>query len=560
MICSRWAWAQSPPNAGTLLQEQQKTQPNELQRKAPTQLQEEERPPLKETGVTFEIKGFHFTGNDGLIGEAELTDIVKDAIGEKMGLSGLKMLADRITRYLHTKGWFLARAYIPQQEIKDGSVEIAILAGRMEGAVEIRGKDLRINQDRLQKMAAAAVSEGEAIGARGMERALLLMNDLPGIQARSTLLPGKAPGTVGLAVDASEGPLVDGMIWGDNFGSRFTGATRGSGMLRINDPFHYGDQFQLNTTDNQNYKYGQAGYSFPLWYSGLRAGLSYSEMRYQIDRSLNPLDLEGGARVFGMTLNYPLKRSRTSNLWAGLEYDWKDLWDTAGNTKIDDKKINVGKVSLYGDMLDTFLGGGYTTSSIALTGGRLDRSGVADDLATDARTAETDGTYGKLAYGASRLQNLYEHLSLFLTVNGQVAFKNMDSSEQFILGGPYGVRAYPVSEASGDSGGTMTTEIRYDFPEIPYLGVPQLTGFYDLGWINLHESPWANSGTPIGDKNSYTLSGAGIGLNLLKAGLYAVRASWAAKIGDNPGRSLAGNDVDGRDDASRFWIQVLIRF
>jgi hemolysin activation/secretion protein len=117
-----------------------------------------------------------------------------------------------------------------------------------------------------------------------------------------------------------------------------------------------------------------------------------------------------------------------------------------------------------------------------------------------------------------------------------------------------------VGEASGDSGGVLTTELRYDFPEIRRVGILQLVGFYDLGWINLHYSPWLNSGTPIGDRNCYTLSGAGIGLNLTKPNLYAIRLAWAAKIGTNPGRSVAGLDADGKSDDNRYWIQAMFMF
>jgi hemolysin activation/secretion protein len=151
-------------------------------------------------------------------------------------------------------------------------------------------------------------------------------------------------------------------------------------------------------------------------------------------------------------------------------------------------------------------------------------------------------------------------LNLFVSVNGQVAFDNLDSSEKFILGGPYGVRAYPVGEAAGDTGGIFTSEIRYDFPQLWVLGIPELVGFYDLGWTELHVSPWANSGTAYGNKNAYALSGAGFGLNLTKPGVYSIRAAWAVKIGDNPGRSLAGLDSDGKDDTNRCWLQAMIMF
>lgn len=206
------------------------------------------------------------------------------------------------------------------------------------------------------------------------------------------------------------------------------------------------------------------------------------------------------------------------------------------------------------------MGGGYNTMRAGVSFGNLDRSGVSEDLVADSMTAETNGAYGKFTYGASRLQRVYQRLSLFLAMNGQMAFKNLDTSEKFLLGGPNGVRAYPIGEAPGDSGATVTAELRYDFPEIPRLGVFQLVGFYDLGWCELHQSTWTNSGTTFGNDNSYVISGGGIGLNLTKANRWAIRTAWAGKVGTNPGRDLSGRDADGRSDSNRYWVQALVMF
>ncbi len=544
--------AQVRPDAGTLLQEQQRTQPPAVERMIPWEVPEKERVPLEETGIKFVVQGFRFTGIEGLATKADLDDLLKDAVGKEMGLTSLKRLAARVTRYLQKKGLFLAHAYIPQQEIKDGIVEIAIVAGRLEGKAVIRGENLRICESRLQEMAAPSGQGGGAANQQDIARSLLIINDLPGIHASSTLEPGEAPGTAKLVVDAQEGPLLAGRAWADNYGERYTGSWRGSGLLQVNDPFRYGDQVTLNTTDNPNYQYGQVSYAFPIGYSGLRGGVLYSEMNYLVGRDLLGTNLNGGARVCGAFASYPIIRSSTANLYAGADYNWKNLWDYTAGIQTDNKFVNVGSVHLNGDYRDTLFGGGYSTASLGVAGGSLDIG--------DQPTAETNGAYGKFTYQASRLQKLYESLSLFVTVNGQLAKDNLDSSEQFILGGPNGVRAYPVGEASGDSGGILTTELHYDFPEIRRVGIPQLVGFYDLGWINLHCSPWPNSGTPIGDRNSYTLSGAGIGVNLTKPNLYAIRIAWAAKIGTNPGRSLAGLDADGKSDGNRYWIQAMFMF
>lgn len=550
-------YAQTLPNAGSLLQQQKETEPGGLAPTGPPTI-EKEAPPMKETGTVFTVRGFRFTGNEGLATEAQLNGLLKDAIGKKMGLQGLKRLADRITDYLHRKGWFLARAYIPKQQITDGIVEIAILAGKVEGNIEIHGKNLRISEDRLQNMEEPEV-EGQALSQPALQRSLLLINDLPGVKAGAVIQPGDTTGTSKLSVDVSEGPLVTATAQGDNYGNPATGTYRGNLAGQLNDPFGYGDQLGLATTDNPNYQYGQASYNIPIGYNGLTAGLSYSEMRY-VSGDFTALDLNGGARVAGASLAYPLVRSPIANLFAEIQYDFTNVWDLSGDTSTDNKFLNSGALRFYGDMLDTFLGGGYNTGSIGFTVGSVDLSAVPANLIGDQETAKTNGVYDKITYSANRIQNLYKQLSLYLSVNGQFAFQNLDSSEQFFLGGPYQVRAYPTGEAMGDSGVVFTTELRYNLPAIKRLGFLQLVSFYDLGWIQLHQDAWANSGTAFGAHDSYTLSGAGIGLNLVKTGVYTIHTAWAHEIGGNPGRSLAGLNSAGSSNGNTFWIAATIIF
>ena len=149
----------------------------------------------------------------------------------------------------------------------------------------------------------------------------------------------------------------------------------------------------------------------------------------------------------------------------------------------------------------------------------------------------------------SRLQTLSENWRFFAGINSQLATKNLDSSEKFSLGGPYGVRAYPVNEALGDQGYIMNFELRYRV----YSNV-DLIGFVDHGGIDLHVNPWLNSNPGV--PGFYTLSGGGIGLNWTVPGNFMIRGSMAQRIGLNPARSAAGYDSDGTLKTPHFWLTL----
>ena len=147
-----------------------------------------------------------------------------------------------------------------------------------------------------------------------------------------------------------------------------------------------------------------------------------------------------------------------------------------------------------------------------------------------------------------------------LSWTGQAAFNNLDSSEKFSLGGPNSLRAYPVGEASGDEGHLLNADIRYNISLPPSWGSLQLDGFYDAGYIDINKEPVLIALGTATNRNSYWLQGAGLGFNYTSGGKFAIRGSWAYAIGDNPGRSISGNNSDGRSDNYRFWLQSMLFF
>lgn len=558
------------PDAGSLLNQQQQTMPRGLDRLQQGDGLGAERPAQTDTaGQKVVIRQIRFTGAEGLATDAELQAQVSGALGKALSFGELEELAAKTTRFLKSKGWMLARAYLPKQDLTEGVLEIAIIQGRIEGKADGDGfrvrteGDVRLGEDRVRKTLAASLFDGDTatVHSDSLERGVLLLNDLPGVQAKSSLEKGAVPGTTRIGADIKEGSLLSASVWGDNYGNRYTGALRGNALGSVNDAFGWGDQFTVLTTGASGLLLGQVGYSLPLGYSGLRAHVSASALKYDIGKEQESLESEGRAYTQTAGLSYPVIRSRDLNLWANGAYSHKSLIDESLGAKTHDKRVNEGTLSLNGDRYDQFLGGGLTNYQLGVTAGKLDLSALAADLATDQATARTDGNFGKLNYGVARLQKLDEQFSLFGSFNGQYASKNLDSSEKFIVGGPSGVRAYPTGEGSGDNGWVGNVELRYDVPGIDGwgIGTVQLVSFYDLGHVTLQKNQYQAAATASGD-NSYLLQGAGLGVNVAKTGEYSLRAAWAIAIGDNPGRSTDNDNADGKKNENRFWLQAMVNF
>ncbi len=553
--------AQTPPSAGSLLRQQELATP---QKPAQLQVAPKEdlvRPPAPEvSGVTVLVQTVRFTGAQGLANPTELQNLVQSSIGKPVGYAQLQQLADRVTDYLKAKGWFLARAYLPQQDVTDGVLEIALRSARLDGGlagIDLLTPGVRLRQQHIRGVLSNTLRDTESLGIHSaeLERALLTLNDIPGIRAQAALERGKTPDTSRLQITVTEGPLLLPGVSLDNTGNRYTGTNRANGQLRIMDPAGAGDTLTLSAGAARGMTQGMFGYSIPVGVSGWSLSASASALRYELGEDLTANALTGTARTLGTSLSYPLVLGNLLNMRTTMAADYKALSDLGSGISLRDKRLMNWSASLTGDSQDGLGGGAVNTFSFALTQGRLDLSNNATDLANDLITARTQGSFSKINYSYSRLQKLPGAFSLLASLNGQITNGNLDSAEKFMLGGTGGVRAYPGGEASGDSGWTASLELRYDTATTGVLGKLQWLAFIDTGGITLNKNSWGPAAiTNAYNTNSYGLSGAGLGLSFGRSGSYHVRALWAQTIGNNPGRSAAGNNSDGLADKSRFLL------
>ena len=510
---------------------------------------------LSGSGSRVTVRGYTFSGYEGLASERELKALLAGSVDKSLTFVDLQTQAQTVTDYFKSKGWLLTRAYLPKQDVTSGIIQIAITQGKSDGQVTIiRDNSVRVSEETLKKIEAQAVSAGKPISEQSMERSILLMNDLPGVNAKSTIIPGSVPGSSSVETLVREGPLVSGMTWIDNYADHYSGTWRGNVMLSINDPFNYGDQITILLGGAQGLKEGRAGYVFPITYSGLKGNFSYTHMNYKLGGDLEGLDYQGRIDAVDAGLQYPWLRSRITNVSTSVTYGFKSLNDNKSGQEIRDRNLNSVTIAANGDHTDHLLGDGYTNWLMSITAGNYNL------IHSELKPSGISPGYSKINLNVSRRQRLSDKTNLSLSLNSQKAFDNLDSSEKFYLGGSNGVRAYPVGEGPGDSGCVVNTDIRYDIPIKAGWGSLQLGGFYDAGYIRLNNDLTSVTLDTATNRNDYWLQGAGLGLGYKQTGRFSVNCMWAHVIGDNPGRSIAGNNVDGHSDRSRYWLQSILYF
>ena len=537
LALSQVALAAEPPSAGS--QMQQIPLAPQPQNRAP-RLDVQAATPKAVTGTdtaTLVVKQLRVTGARAYT-EAELLAVTGFVPGQTLSLSDLRGMATKIADYYHRQGYFAAQAYLPEQTIRDGSVTIAVMDGRY-------GQVIVNNQTNVQPALVDELLRGlnhdDLIAAEPLESHLLLLSDLPGIQVRSTLVPGSELGTSDLRVDVLPGERISGSVDADNAGNRYTGANRVGITVNLNEPAGLGDVATLRLlSSGEGLNYARLAYQ--AQFGSAKLGVAYSNMRYKLGEEFASLQAHGTAEVASIYGSVPLVRSRSDNLYAGLTLDAKTFQDKVDIIpSVTDKKAQVLTARVYGDHRDNWGYGGLSTYSLALSAGKLDLQTASTRL-TDATTAQSNGNYQKLSLNATHLHNVSEMVSLYAALNGQVASKNLDISEKMELGGMYGVRAYPEGEAYGDEGAVLNLEGR-----VQLTATLQAIVFVDAGTVRLNKSPWATG------SNHRTLSGAGLGLNWAENNNFMVRAYYARKLGDDLATSAP-------DKSGRFWIQAVKYF
>ncbi|MGQ0656213.1 MAG: ShlB/FhaC/HecB family hemolysin secretion/activation protein [Betaproteobacteria bacterium] len=501
-------------------------------------------PDRKADTPPFYVAGFRVTGAT-VFSEKELVEVLGPA-GTQLTLAQIQERADRLTRFYNDRGYAVARALVPAQEVRDGVVEIRVLEGRY-GNIDIRNAT-EVSEARIRGLLGEVREEGLIHGPQ-LERGVLLVSELAGIQPKATLEPGAETGTSDLVLEIGAGPEREYSATFDNAGGRFTGKHRVSLAAIWNSPANIGDRLSGNLVTSGNLLLSlRVAYELPIGYSGLRAGPYVSRTTYQLGDAFAALDASGTADAAGASASYPLIRSSVFNLRAIAGAEERRLEDTIGATAtVNEKGARVLQAGLGGDVRDGFLAGAITAFQLQMTRGKLTLDSPAL-AAADAAGANTRGPYTKFVLTVNRIQGLSEAWRLSANYTGQWARKNLDSSEKFSLGGLTGVRAYPPGEASGDDAHLLQLELRHQGKAV---GQGQ---FVPFGFFDTAQSRSTHDVFPgFAAKNVRHLAGYGVGGEWSVPGSYFARA-WIAR---KAGAEAATADADR---TARVWMQAGMLF
>lgn len=505
-------------------------------------------PPITASGVPpggprISVKAWVFEGNS-IFADTALREVLAPFTNRALTFAQISDAAAAVEAYYDAQG-YLVRTLIPAQEVTGGAIRLQVIEAQFAGLRYSTTSD-RVKPEQITRIFDRKTQNGAPVQPDAFDTPLLLANDLAGVSVTGAFAPGKKPGETVLVLTTRDADPFSFQLSTDNHGARATGSYRLNVQGRALSPLRMGDDLTVGFSRSEGNLNGSLQYTLPISGNGLKASFDLRALRYGvITDEFAALDAKGTSQTARIGLSYPLRRSRdvNINLTAHHERAWFD--NQASGATVSDYQMQQTGIGVSGYWFDDLWGVGASRWSASLVNGTVtgDRGGAFDDSFTVARLS------------FSRLQTVNDKLSLYTSISAQHGPKGLDSSEEFSLGGPSAVRAYPRGEAAGPSGAMLSLEARWLL-----ANEWQLSTFYDHGYVA--------GRSDTGEPSSYNLKGMGLSLNWSGANGLSADLSLARRIGRNPnaitdsGRpaSVQGFDQDGSLDQNRIWFSITKRF
>lgn len=438
---------------------------------------------------------------------AELQQIWADDLGQTISLNDVYGIAQQITRKYRNDGYIITQAIIPQQTIDDGYVTIKVVEGFIDDVILQDADDTIANQRVLNL--ANNLTQQRPLTASALERWLLIVNDIPGMSARSIISPSETTvGGANLTIIPSIKPFNASMNI-DNYGSRYLGPLQASVAGQANNLLGLAETIQLQYVtdpDDDERAYGFLRYAMPINNYGTKIGFDYSHSDTVPGFKLDAFDVNGRSDVFGVDLSHPITRSRTQNLTGSLRFDYRSLRSkNIIDTFTTQDRIASIRAGLDYNVFDNFWKPAVNQASLILSQG-IKLFNVSENGDANMTRANGDPQYTKIEAELSRLQTLSQDFSILTSIKGQLSNNPLLSSEEMGFGGRGYGRGYDSSEIVGDDGFGASIELRWNpNHQISYIKDYEIFGFYDFGKV------W-NQETDVDSLETQSLASTGIGV------------------------------------------------
>ncbi len=469
--------------------------------------------------ATIVVERYQVTGST-VFSPEELANATQEFTGT-VTLTTLFQARAAITKLYTDKGYITSGAFIPEQSLQGGVVEIRVVEGSLED-IRVTGTR-RLNPGYVQSR--LALSTGAPLNRDRLLQALQLLQLDPLIEQLSAeLAAGTRPGTSLLSVNVTEADSFTTALIVDNDRSPSVGSDRRQLQITEANLLGLGDRVSLTYTNTDGSNSLDASYTVPLSPYNTTLGLSYATSSSRVIESpFDRLDINSGSYTYEATLRQPVIQTPSQELAVALTFSRRQSEATLLGRTIpfpalgaDDQGRSVVSalrfVQEYTDRSSQQVFSARSQFSVGLDA----LNSTINDIAPDSRFFTWRGQ-------AQYVRLLAPETLLLVRADMQLADRPLLSLEQFGLGGVASVRGYRQDLLLTDNGILASAELRVPIVRIPELpALLQLVPFADVG------TGWNTSLRP--NPNPGTLASVGLGLRLQVGNQLTARFDWGIPL------------------------------
>lgn len=417
-----------------------------------------------------------------IVPAAQITQTLDRWEGRCLGLAELNSVLEALTFLYIERGYIASRAYLPEQDLADGSLDVSIVEGSLE-EITLNGKPSANG-----RIATAFPGmRDKPVNLRDIEQGLDQINRLQSSKATIALGAGKTQGGSVLGVAVEQSRPWHAAVSSDNLGGVATGIYQSradfglDNIFGINDEWQFGYQRSMDrhpmflSKERPNSDTVTGAVSVPYGYWTFGANGSWNHYNSSIEGLFSDIETSGGSRSLAPYVSRILHRDQTSKTWATGRLTWKETENFILGSRVDlsSRVLSVATVEIGHSRQ---LLGGQASASIGYHRG-LGILGAFDDKT--APQGSPKGQFEKLAasLGYFRTQDIGAATVIFNTsVSGQWTDDDLFGSEQMSLGGYSSVRGVREAVLYADKAVVMRNEVSVLLPELNDAAAVQAVG------------------------------------------------------------------------------------
>ncbi|WP_135079441.1 ShlB/FhaC/HecB family hemolysin secretion/activation protein [Terasakiella sp. SH-1] len=498
-----------------------------LGKKKPVVTPEPELPELPDGQTCFQSESIELKGST-LLSNIEKARLLAPYLSRCITLAQVDELLRSITNLYTDKGYVTTRGFVPPQDIADGSLELTIVEGFVEG-YELHDDKSRKNW-RLKTAFPGTLDR--PLNLRDIEQGLDQINRLKSNNAKMKLEPGSRQGATMVKIENQSSKPWHVTMGFDNSGKIATGVQQATGSLGIDDLLGINDYLSFSWSkdtkagDPQHSRSLSGFWSVPLGYWTLSSSHSFYDHASKINGTAASYISSGYSRTHKGEVDVVVHRNKESKTNSSLFLRQHTAASFIGEDKLDSSSYRLTSIGWTLGHEDK-LWGGIASAKLTMEKGIRALWAAEDEGITNPATPRAQFLKSELDLSYYKPFDVFgQKLTYTGNAHAQWSPMTLYGADQISIGGESSVRGFKESTLGGDQGLYLQNTLSWALPKTGYDIPDKLFGTF-APFIGFDMGALENDAKDSTERG--VLSGYAIGLKT-SGGMFNLSGTYARPI------------------------------